>query len=114
MESEPPPPKGKGQSNRQSKAKAKALDDVLRSQLIRISGVDFTAIDGMGVLTVQTILAEVGLAPTRFGTAKQFASWLGLAPECNIGGKRKDGRTRKVKSRVANAFRLAALAAQRT
>ncbi len=32
----------------------------LRTYLYRMSGVDFTQIDGMGVLTVQTILSEVG------------------------------------------------------
>ena len=46
----------------------------LKHHLYRISGVNFTAIDGMGVLTVQTILSEIGLDPTRFPTAKQFAS----------------------------------------
>jgi hypothetical protein len=33
----------------------------LRTHLYRISGVDFTAIDGLGILTVQTIISEVGL-----------------------------------------------------
>ncbi len=44
----------------------------LRHHLYCISGVDFTVVDGMGVLTVQTIRSEVGLDPTRFPTAKQF------------------------------------------
>jgi transposase len=74
--------------------------------------VDFTAIDGMGVLTVQTILSEVGLDPTRFPTAKQFVSWLGLCPGSNIsGGKQKSSKTRHVTNRAANAFRIAAMAA---
>ena len=42
----------------------------LRTHLYRISGVDFTRIDGLGVLTVQTILSEVGLDPKRFPTVK--------------------------------------------
>ena len=84
----------------------------LKHHLYRISGVDFTEINGMGVLTVQTILSEVGLDPTRFPTAKQFASWLGLSPGTNIsGGKRKSSKTRHISSRAANAFRLAAMAA---
>lgn len=45
---------------------------------------DFTAIDGTGVLTVQTILAEVGLDATRFPSAQHFAPWLGLCPGSNI------------------------------
>jgi transposase len=77
--------------------------------------VDFTTIDGMGVLTVQTILSEVGLDPTRFPTAKQFVSWLGLCPGSNIsGGKRKSSRTRHVSNRAANAFRIAAMAADKS
>jgi transposase len=84
----------------------------LRYHLHRISGVDFTAIDGMGVLTVQTILSEVGLDPMRFPTLKQFVSWLGLCPGSNIsGGKRKNAKTRHISSRAANAFRIAAMAA---
>ena len=84
----------------------------LKHHLYRISGVDFTEIDGMGVLTVQTILAEIGLDPSRFPTVKQFTSWLGLSPGVNIsGGKRKNAKTRHISSRAANAFRIAAMAA---
>ena len=45
----------------------------LRTHLYRISGVDFTAIDGLGVLTVQTIISEVGLDPSRFPTVKHLS-----------------------------------------
>jgi transposase len=84
----------------------------LKTHWHRISGVDFCAIDGLGPLTVQTILSEVGLDPTRLGSAKQFASWLGLCPGTNIsGGKRHSSKTRKVVNRAANAFRIAAMAA---
>lgn len=84
----------------------------LATHLHRISGVDFCAIDGLGPLTVQTILSEVGLDPTRFGSAQRFASWLGLCPGSAIsGGKRKSSKTRRVSNRAANAFRIAAMAA---
>lgn len=84
----------------------------LRTHLHRVSGIDFCAVDGFGPLTVQTILAEVGLDPTRFGTSRRFASWLGLCPGSNIsGGKRKSSKTRPVSNRAANAFRIAAMAA---
>nr|WP_317111291.1 IS110 family transposase [Chroococcidiopsis sp. SAG 2025] len=81
----------------------------LRTHLYRISGVDFTAIDGLGILTVQTIISEVGLDPTRFPTVKHFTSWLGLCP-CNriTGGKVKSSQTRLVVNPAANAFRMAA------
>jgi transposase len=81
----------------------------LHQHLFRISGVDFTQIDGLNVLTVQTILSEVGLDPSRFPTVKHFCSWLGLCPGSKItGGKVKSSQTRKVVNRAANALRLAA------
>ncbi len=83
----------------------------LRTHLYRISGVDFTRIDGLGVLTVQTILSEVGLDPTRFPSVKHFCSWLGLCPGSRItGGKVKSSQTRSVVNRASNAFRMAAQA----
>ncbi|MEH2425537.1 MAG: transposase [Nostoc sp.] len=80
----------------------------LRTHLYRISGVDFRAIDGLGILTVQTIISEVGLDPTRFPTVKHFTSWLGLCP-CNriTGGKIKSSKTRLVVNPATNAFRMA-------
>jgi transposase len=87
----------------------------LQTHLERISGVDFTQIDGMGALTVQTILSEVGLDASRFPSVKHFTSWLGLCPgSCITGGKVKNSRTRRVVNRAANAFRMAALAAGKT
>jgi len=87
----------------------------LQTHLHRISGVDFTQIDGMGALTVQTILSEVGLDASRFPTVKHFTSWLGLCPgSCITGGKVKNSRTRRVVNRAANAFRMAAVAAGKT
>jgi transposase len=81
----------------------------LRTHLYRISGVDFTQIDGFGVLTVLTLLSELGLDPSRFPSAKHFASWLGLCPGSRItGGKRKSSKTRQVINRVATALRMAA------
>jgi transposase len=61
---------------------------------------------------VQPSLSEVGLDPTRFGSAKQFASWLGLCRGNNrSGGKRHGSKTRKVVNRAANAAGIAAMAA---
>lgn len=98
----PPRPKGR-------KPSRNAPDFDLRAHLYRISGVDFTQIDGLESLTVQTILSEVGLDPTRFPTVKHFASWLGLSPGSRIsGGKVLSAKTRKVINRAAKAFRMAA------
>ena len=87
----------------------------LRGHLYRITGVDFTAIDGLDVVTVQTIISEVGLDPTKFKSVKHFTSWLGLCPGCRItGGKVKSSQTRSVVNRAATAFRLAVQALTRS
>jgi transposase len=84
----------------------------LRNPLYRMTGVDLIAIDGFDVLTVQTIISEVGLDVSQWPTEKHFASWLGLCPNNKItGGRRKDTRSKKVVNRAANAFRMAAQAA---
>lgn len=81
----------------------------LRTHLYRISGIDFTAVDGFGALTVLILLSEVGLDPSRFPTVKHFTSWLGLCPGSRVtGGKVKSSKTRTVVNRAANAFRMAA------
>lgn len=81
----------------------------LRTHLYRLSGVDFTQIDGLGSLSVLVLLSEVGLDPSRFPTVKHFTSWLGLCPSNRItGGKLKSARTRHVVNRAATTFRMAA------
>lgn len=53
----------------------------LRTHLYRISGVDFTQVDGFGALTVLILLSELGLDPSRFPSIKhyhllaRFKSW---------------------------------------
>lgn len=97
------------QKKRRKKSTANHPDFDLRKYLYRMAGVDFTLIDGLDALTVQTILSEVGLEPERFPTVKHFTSWLGLCPGQKItGGKVKSSRTRRVINRAANAFRMAA------
>lgn len=101
---EPLSPRPKG---RKPSRNAPAFD--LRAHLYRISGVDFTQIDGLEALSVQTILSEIGLDPTRFPSVKHFVSWLGLCPGSRIsGGKILSSKTRKVSNRAATAFRIAA------
>jgi hypothetical protein len=61
------------------------------------------------VLTVQTLISEVGLDPSRFPTVKNFTSWLGLCPGSRIsGGKVLSSKTRTVVNRAATALRVAA------
>ena len=60
----------------------------MRGELYRISGADLTQIDGINVMSAQTIIAEVGVDLGRFPTEAHFASFLSLCPDNQItGGK---------------------------
>ena len=81
----------------------------LATELKRICGVDLTSIDGIDVITAQTILSEIGTDMSGFKTEDHFASWLGLTPNKDItGGKIIGSGKRKVQNRVAMALRMAA------
>jgi transposase len=81
----------------------------LRDQLYRATGVDLTAIDGINVLTAQTLIAEVGWDMSRFATEAHFVSFLSLSPNNQISGGKVVGREkRKTKNRAGLALRLAA------
>jgi len=81
----------------------------LSGELLRITGVDLTHIDGINVMTAQTIISEVGLDMSRWKTEAHFASWLGLCPDNRISGDKVLGRgTRRVVNRAATALRIAA------
>lgn len=87
----------------------------LNSELQRITGVDLTRIDGIDVMTAQTIVSEVGLNMTRWKTESHFASWLGLCPDNRISGDKVLGRgTRRVVNRVATALRMSAITLMRS
>lgn len=54
------------------------------------------AIPGIGRISAEQIVAEIGVDMTRFPTAHHLCSWAGLSPGDNeSAGKRKSGRTRK-------------------
>ena len=81
----------------------------LKAQLKRICGVDLTSIDGIDVITAQTILSEIGTDISGFPTENHFASWLGLTPSKDFSGGKSIGTgKRKVQNRVAMALRMAA------
>jgi hypothetical protein len=66
-------------------------------------------VNGIDVLTAQTVIAECGADLSAFPSEKQFTSWLGLVPTNEqSGGKILKRRTRKVVNRAATAFRNAA------
>lgn len=81
----------------------------LRSELYRITGIDWSQVNGMNVLTAQTVIAECGADLSAFPREKQFTSWLGLVPTNEqSGGKILKRRTRNVVNRATTAFRQAA------
>jgi len=81
----------------------------LEVELKRVMGVDLTRIDGVKVMTAQTIYAEVGADLSDFPTESHFASWLMLAPKRDVsGGKVIKHLSFKGSNRVANSLKMAA------
>lgn len=87
----------------------------LKTSLIQITGVDLTAVPGLEINTILTLIAECGLDTERWPSSKHFASWLGLCPNNKItGGKIMARSTLKVKNRAALALRRAAYSLHRS
>jgi transposase len=99
----------------QNASKARTIkkrgQEAKRQALYRMSGVDMTQIDAMGVERVEVVVSEYGSDLSRFPTEKQFVSHLTLAPHvATSGGKPVKKRKRNSAStRVAAALRMAAL-----
>jgi transposase len=104
----PSPAKQKAKKrSKKPKGNAPAFD--LGSEVQRITGVDLTLIDGVDVMTAQTVLSEVGRDMSRWKSEGHFASWLGLCPDNRItGGKVINKGTRPVVQPLASALRMAA------
>ena len=83
-----------------------------RQAWYRMSGVDATQIDAIGVGTIEVVLSEYGPDLSRFPTEKQFISHATLAPRvARSGGKAlKKKKRHSASTRVAAALRMAALA----
>ena len=104
-------PAAKVKNPQKAKAIKKRGEEPMREALYRMSGVDLTTIDSIGVETVQVVLSEYGPDLSRFPTEKEFVSHLTLAPRIRMsGGKplRKKQRNTAT-TRVAGALRMAAL-----
>jgi len=85
------------------------------AELYRLTGVDLTAIPGLGAHTALKVLSETGLDMTRWPSAKHFGSWLGLAPNNRVsGGRILSRRTMPTANRAATALRVAAQALHRS
>lgn len=92
-------------------------EEPLRQALYRMSGVDLTTIDAVGVETVNVILSEYGPDLSRFPTEKHFISHLRLAPHKAIsGGKpvRHQKKPHRGSARVTMALRMAATSLRRS
>ena len=98
-----------GKKRRPRKPKGNQPDFDLAAELERILGVDATRIDGIDVMTIQTVLAEVGPDLSAWTTAARWCSWLNLAPKRDISGGKVIRHRREYRTnRVGNAFRMAA------
>jgi transposase len=83
----------------------------LRTCLYQMVGVDLTDVNGLDVVLIQQILAEIGTDMHKWPSDKHFTSWLRLAPNNQIsGGKVLRSNTKPTKSRANQAFRMAAQA----
>lgn len=84
--------------------------DLNQASFQYFGGVDLMKIEGLSHATVLTIMSEVGPDGFKeFPTAKQFASWLRLAPNNKIsGGKVLSNRVPKGSNRLKIALRNAA------
>jgi transposase len=98
-----------------NREKAKAIkkrgEEPMRQALYRMSGVDLTSIDAIGVETVQVVLSEYGPDLSRFPTEKEFVSHVTLAPHrpTSAGKPLKKKKRYSASTRVAAALRMAAL-----
>jgi transposase len=100
-------PSGARSKARKAKGNQPSFD--LQSEQQRILGVDPTRIDGLDVMTVQTVLAEVGPDLRAWKSERHWTSWLNLTPKRDISGGRVIRHIHEHRTnRVGNAFRLAA------
>ncbi|MBS0656439.1 MAG: IS110 family transposase [Verrucomicrobia bacterium] len=113
----PVPPKKKDRNKRPPVAHAKKPDQNefnfdIESLLYQKTGVDLTAVNALGSLTVATIISELGgrQGVNAFETENHWTSWLTLCPGNNVsGGKRLGGQSRKSKNRIKRALCTAAM-----
>jgi transposase len=89
------------------------IDERLRPFVEKVERLD--AIPGVGVLTAQVIIAELGVDMSRFVSHRHVASWVKLCPgNHESAGKRRSGRTGKGNQHLRAALVEAAQAATRT
>jgi len=87
-----------------------------RTLLYEMTGVDLTAIPGLDVSSILTILSETGTDMSHWPSARSFASWLALSPNNRITGGKPIRKKQPViqPNRAAQVFRIAAQTLERT
>jgi transposase len=104
--------------NKASKARAirQRGQEPMREALYRLSGVDLTSIDGVGVETAETVISEYGIDLSMFPREGNFVSHVLLVPRVPISGGKpvKKKKRGTASTRVGAAFRMAALTVQRS
>lgn len=112
----PLPPGGKSQKHPKyantRKPDQNEFNFDITTLLYEKTGVDLTAINSLGALTVATIISELGGKDglEAFKSEKVWCSWLTLCPGNNVsGGKSFGGQSRKSKNRIKRALCLAAM-----
>jgi len=112
----PLPPKKSRRSKPKSTNNYKKKPGIdLVPELQRTMGVDLTLIDGIDVITAQTIFSEIGPDFSAFPNEDHFASWLTLSPKRDISGGKVIRHVHATgRQRVANALRMAAQSLSRS
>src|ERR1700688_3325160 len=100
----------KSNNRQKGRTSRRGGQEPMRQALYRISGVDLTGIDAIGVETVQVVLNEYGPDLSRFPTEKQFVSHVTLTPHkpTSAGKPVKKKKRNSASTRVAAALRMAA------
>ena len=106
----PPAASGKKKREKQKEKKNTPKSFDLAAELKRVTGVDAFRIDGIGVMTIQTVVAELGTELEQsWPTEQHFTSWLSLSPKRDVSGGKVIRHARdKSRNRVAGVLRLAA------
>jgi transposase len=104
-------PMNEGPSRKTNTHSKNEPDFDVRGSMMRLTGVDLTAVDGLHASTVQTIISEIGTDMSRWPSYRKFTSWLGVSPKNDItGGKIRRSRTIPGNRRASQAFKLGAQA----
>lgn len=117
IERAPAPPLASGVEKKKKRAKKIGGGNAphsfdLAAELKRITGMEATRVDGINLMTIQTVVAELGTEwGTVWATEQHFTSWLNLSPQRDVSGGKVIRHTReKSRNRVTVALRMAASA----